>query len=55
MSQANPETISVYLTEPVIADLETVGKQLERSPSWLLRKAWEIARDQIVGADAKKQ
>ncbi len=48
MSQSNPATITAYLTEPVIADLENVANQLDRTPSWLLRKAWEIARDQII-------
>jgi hypothetical protein len=48
MSQSNPASITAYLTEPVIADLEDVASKLDRTPSWLLRKAWELARDQIV-------
>lgn len=48
MSTKNQATMSAYLTEPVIADIEAVGKSMDRTPSWLLRKAWELAREQII-------
>ena len=38
---------SVYLTEQIIDELQTEASRQERSVSWLLQRAWLIARDQI--------
>ena len=38
---------SVYLPRDVIEDLERESVRLDRSWSWLIRRAWELARAEI--------
>lgn len=38
---------SVYLGNEVEAELRTEGARLDRTPSWLLQRAWRIAKEQI--------
>lgn len=38
---------SFYLPQEMADDVTAEAKRLERSPNWLLRRAWQIAREQI--------
>lgn len=40
--------MNVTLPEEMIADIKAVAETQERTHSWLIRKAWELAREQIV-------
>lgn len=39
---------SIYLPEDVLRELRAEAKRLDRSLSWMLQRAWKIARKEIV-------
>lgn len=39
--------ITIYLTEEVRQEIGKEAKRLDRTTSWLLRKAWLIAQEEI--------
>lgn len=41
------QSVSVYLPDELLAEVTQEGARLERSPSWLLERAWRIARDEL--------
>ena len=44
-SEANKR--SVYLTEEIINEIKAEAKRQDRSVSWMLQRAWIIARREI--------
>tara|TARA_B100000035_G_C20828527_1_gene477606 strand:- start:153 stop:341 length:189 start_codon:yes stop_codon:yes gene_type:complete len=38
---------TIYLTDNVRKEIEREAKRLDRTTSWLLRKAWLIAQEEI--------
>jgi len=38
---------SYYLDKDTAEELDQEAKRLERTPAWLLRRAWEVARPQF--------
>ena len=39
--------LSVYFPTPLLNELNNIAKQLDRSRSWVLQKAWELARQDM--------
>ena len=39
--------LSVYLPRPILQELNVIAEQLDRSKSWVLQKAWELARQDM--------
>ena len=39
---------SLYLKTPIVDEIESEARRLDRSESWLINKAWEIARSEIA-------
>lgn len=38
---------SLYFPESMLAEIQEEAKRLDRSLSWVVQKAWKIAREQI--------
>lgn len=38
---------SLYFSEEVLSEISAESKRLQRSLSWLLKRAWLLARDEI--------
>lgn len=38
---------AVYLPEEISKDLLAEALRIDRSPSWVMRKVWEIAREEL--------
>jgi uncharacterized small protein (TIGR04563 family) len=38
---------SVYFPETMLSELEAEARRLDRSVGWLVRKAWQFAREEI--------
>lgn len=47
MGKKNPGHATVYLDPDVQKELHEEAKRQDRNISWLIRKAWEIAKGQI--------
>ncbi len=43
----DPRKVSVYLASDVVTELRAESQRLDRSLSWLVQKAWRLARDEI--------
>lgn len=43
---------SLYLPRDILAELEAEARRLDRSVGWLLRAAWQIAKEEVRTAPA---
>lgn len=41
---------SVYLPADLLAEVESEGRRLDRSTSWMLHRAWQVARRELRAA-----
>jgi uncharacterized small protein (TIGR04563 family) len=39
--------VTVYLTEDIVDETDTEKERLRRSTSWLLKQAWQLAKEEI--------
>lgn len=46
-TEKDERKLSVYLPRPILDELNTIAAQLDRSKSWVLQKAWELARQDM--------
>jgi uncharacterized small protein (TIGR04563 family) len=45
----DPRKVSIYLPEGMLTEIRAEAGRQDRPLSWLLQKAWKIARQQIKG------
>lgn len=43
----NPGVVTVFLDAPIADEAATEAKRLDRALSWMMQRAWKIAREQI--------
>jgi len=48
----HPNVQSVYIPDAMCAELDGEARRLERSTTWLIKRAWMIARGQIKALPA---
>ena len=48
MSQADKRKQSLYFPEDMLAEIEAEARRQDRSLSWIVQKAWKIARKEIM-------
>ena len=46
-TEKDERKLSVYLPRPILDELNALAEQLDRSKSWVLQKAWELARQDM--------
>ena len=46
-TEKDERKLSVYLPRPILDELNVIAAQLDRSKSWVLQKAWELARQDM--------
>ncbi|MDO8519455.1 MAG: ribbon-helix-helix protein, CopG family [Deltaproteobacteria bacterium] len=46
-TEKDERKLSVYLPRPILRELNALAEQLDRSKSWVLQKAWELARQDM--------
>jgi uncharacterized small protein (TIGR04563 family) len=45
--KADPRKVSVYLPDTLLHEIRAEANRLERSLSWILQKAWRVAREEV--------
>lgn len=50
-----PRRITVYVDAPTLAELEREATRLDRTVSWILRRAWSLSRDRIVSMPSQRE
>jgi uncharacterized small protein (TIGR04563 family) len=43
---------SLYFPEEMLADIRAQAKRLDRSLSWVMQRAWKLARKDIAAMDS---
>jgi len=45
--KSDPRKVSVYLPLPILGEIQAEADRQERSLSWIVQKAWRMAREEI--------
>ena len=48
MNRTDKRKQSVYIPEPMLSEIKRECERQDRSLSWLIQRAWKIARGEIV-------
>jgi uncharacterized small protein (TIGR04563 family) len=53
-SKTDKRKQSVYIPEPMLAEIKRECERQDRSLSWLIQRAWKIARGEIMKTPSVK-
>ena len=54
MNRTDKRKQSVYIPEPMLSEIKRECERQERSLSWIIQRAWKIARGEIMKTPSVK-